>query len=154
MHRLSLLVSPPQSADFLSSLHHASHALFTPRYIGIVGGGMLLVLFVAAAMVENSTKAVPALQNNIPQTQSAVQPQNTPSVDTLTQNSNASSQNQTKLQVNGQNVPVPPNSDTTQTITSGNTKTVIHTSDNSSRSANSNSSDVTINVDSVTSGGT
>lgn len=154
MQRLSSLIGPPKSADFLSTIHHASHTLFTPRYIGFVGGGILIVLFIAAAMVENAAKPAPALQRTDTspgnQTQNIVTPDSMAAAD----NASNSSKTQTHLQVNGQDVPIPSNDTTTQTITDGSTHTVVHTSENSSQTANSNSSSVTINVDSVTSGGT
>jgi len=151
MQRLSSLASPSQSADFLSTLHHATHTLLAPRYIGFLGGGLLILLFVAAAMVENSAKpaSAPALQHSdTTQDHQAqtINADNSPSV--------SSNQTKTQLQVNGQDVPVPQNSDTTQTITDGATKTVVHTSQTSTQNSNTNSSDLTINVDSVTSGGT
>ncbi len=150
MQRLSSLTNPPKSTDFLSTLHHVTHTLFTPRYIGLVGGGMLLLLFIAAVVIENSTKVTPALQHN--NTSSDSQLQN--SIGTDNPVSADSNQTKTHLQVNGQHIPVPSNSDTTQTLTSGDTQTVVHTSENSTQSSNNNSSNLTINVDSVTSGGT
>jgi hypothetical protein len=150
MQRLSSLTNPPRSTDFLSTLHHVTHTLFTPRYIGFVGGGILLLLFIAAAVIENSTKTVPVLQHSNTSSDSHIQ--NNVSTDNLP--SADSSQTKTHLQVNGQEIPVPSSSDTTQTLTSGDTRTVVHTSENSSQSSNNNSSNLTINVDSVTSGGT
>jgi hypothetical protein len=78
--------------------------------------------------------------------------QNNVSADTSP--SAASSQTKTHLQVNGQDIPIPSNSDTTQTLTKGDTQTVVHTSEDSTQISNNNSSNLTINVDSVTSGGT
>ena len=150
MQRLSSLTNPPKSTDFLSALHHVTHTLFTPRYIGLVGGCLLLLLFVAAVVIENSTKATPALQRSDTSSDSYIQ--NNTSTDTYP--STDSSQTEARLQVNGQDIPIPSNSSTTQTLTSGNTQTVVHTSENSIQSSNNNSSGLTINVDSVTSGGT
>lgn len=151
MQRLSSLASPSQSADFLSTLHHATHTLLAPRYIGFLGGGLLILLFVAAAMVENSAKPAPAALQHSDTTQDH-QVQTT--INTDSPPSVSSNQTKTQLQVNGQDVPVPQNSDTTQTVTDGTTKTIVHTSQTSTQNSNTNSSDLTINVDSVTSGGT
>jgi hypothetical protein len=150
MQRLSSLTNPPKSTDFLSTLHHVTHTLFTPRYIGFVGGGILLFLFIAAAVIENSTKPTPVLQHS--DTNSDSHMQNNVSSDSPP--SAGSSQTKAHLRVNGQDIPIPSNSDTTQTLTKGDTQTVVHTSENSTQSSNNNSSNLTINVDSVTSGGT
>jgi cytoskeletal protein RodZ len=149
--------SPP-STDLIDTLHHTTSTLFAPRYIGFIVGGILLLLLVAAIMIEDSAVASHSLppnsqikdnQTSISSDKSSASEQSwsnsATNVDLQPQATDSASNAQ--LHVNGRDVAMPVNGNTTQVVTNDASQTTIHTSNSSTQSIDGSSTSSSLSVD-------